>query len=128
MSNITIEKSKSEDVEDINNVYYETWIDTYPNKELGVTVEDIKDSFEESFSEDYLKSVREKIQTADENNKLYLSAKDGEKIIGVCMVKTEDDINILQTLYVLPEYQGKGIGIRLWEEAQNFLDKTKDTR
>lgn len=128
MSNISIEKSKPEDVKDINNILYQTWIDTYPNEELGVTVEDIKNSFKDSFTEEYINNVKEKISNADKNNKLYLSAKDGDKIVGVCMVKKQDEQNLLQTIYILPEYQGLGIGQMLWDEAKKFLDPNKETR
>jgi ribosomal protein S18 acetylase RimI-like enzyme len=42
------------------------------------------------------------------------------------MVRNKND-NKLRTIYVLPEFQGKGIGKMLWEEAKKFSDSTKDT-
>ena len=41
------------------------------------------------------------------------------------MIKEEK--NQLQMIYVLPEYQGKGIGKLLWNEVKKYLDKTKET-
>ena len=37
------------------------------------------------------------------------------------------EFNELITLYVLPEYQGKGIGTKLWNEVSRICDPTKDT-
>ncbi len=42
------------------------------------------------------------------------------------MVRNED-YNQLKTIYVLPEFQGKGIGKMLYEEVVKFSDPEKDT-
>ena len=41
------------------------------------------------------------------------------------MVRNENN-NQLRTIYVLPEFQGKGIGKMLWNEVKKFCDPTKD--
>lgn len=34
--------------------------------------------------------------------------------------------NIIITIYLLPEYFGKGIGTKLWKQAQKVFDPNKD--
>jgi ribosomal protein S18 acetylase RimI-like enzyme len=53
-------------------------------------------------------------------------AKDGDTVVGLCRVVRSETENRLQAIYVLPEYQGRGIGTLLWNEAQKYLDKDKD--
>ena len=36
------------------------------------------------------------------------------------------DKNQLQAIYVVPEYQRKGVGKLLWKEAQKYFDEGKD--
>ena len=79
---IEINKAKPEDAEEINNVYYKTWLDTYPNEEIGITVEDIEDSFKDSFSKEYLDQVREKIMETT-GKAMRLVAKKDDLIVGI---------------------------------------------
>lgn len=53
-------------------------------------------------------------------------AKRGDKVVGVCRVVIHADQNKLQAIYVLPGYQGKGLGEKLWIYAQRFFDPNKD--
>lgn len=123
---VEILRQTPEDVEGATNVYYQAWLTTYPNEAAGVTREDIEDRFANSFSEEAMQRRRKYIENIGENE-LLLVAKENGKVIGVCGVLREDGINKLRTIYVLPEYQGKGIGSRMWEEAKKFLDKQNDT-
>ena len=122
---IKISDAKVEDVEGIQDVFYRTWLDTYPNKEFGITVEDIEDRFQGKLHEDRLEKRRVQIN-ARVDNKRFLVAKEGEKVIGLCRITRDSEENTLNAIYVLPEYQGKGAGIALWAEALKFFDSTKD--
>jgi ribosomal protein S18 acetylase RimI-like enzyme len=131
MSNIPHDTIKigtpvAEDAHGIQEVFYKTWLATYPNADAGITVEDIEDKFKDAFSEETLNKRREKIANPPEGQFL-LIAKDDDKVVGLCSVIKEVERNKLSTLYVLPEYQGKGIGRALWERARGFLDTNKDT-
>lgn len=114
------------DVEGATNVYYKTWLATYPNEDSGVTREDVEEKFSSSFSEKAMQKRMAYIENMGENE-LSLVAKENGKIVGVCSVIKEDDINILKTIYVLPEYQGKGVGSKMWDEAKRFLNEQNDT-
>jgi ribosomal protein S18 acetylase RimI-like enzyme len=54
-------------------------------------------------------------------------AKDGARVVGVCLFVERETCNQLQSIYVLPEYQGKGIGALFWKKCLAFLDPAKET-
>lgn len=124
--NIIIEKQSPGESKDVINVYYKTWLDTYPNKEVGITIDDIEDSYKDSFTKENIEKSEERIRNMPEN-RLALVAKVDTKIVGVCSVIREKENNIFRTIYVLPEYQGQGIGKKLWERAKEFIDPKKET-
>jgi ribosomal protein S18 acetylase RimI-like enzyme len=52
-------------------------------------------------------------------------ARAGEEIIGMGAAERGEVYNRLGALYVLPRYQGQGIGRRLLEEALSWLGNAK---
>ena len=60
-------------------------------------------------------------------NKRRLVAKKRDVAVGACTIIRNENNNHLRTLYVLPEFQNKGIGKKLWNEANKFFDQDKDT-
>jgi ribosomal protein S18 acetylase RimI-like enzyme len=126
MNDIKITDATAEDVEGIQTVFDETWLATYPNEEFGITREDILDKRQGSFDPERLQKRRDHFESPPKNQK-FVVAKDGEKIIGVCSLHREENYNKLSTIYILPEYQGRGIGKQLWEAVVPFLDVEKDT-
>jgi ribosomal protein S18 acetylase RimI-like enzyme len=124
---ITITDATPADARDITNVFYKAWLATYPNKELGITVEDIEDSYKDSFSDENVQKAQERIANLPPNRR-QLVAKDGDRVVGVVNIIRHDDHNQLRTIYVLPEYHRQGIGTMLWNEAKKFGDPTKETR
>jgi ribosomal protein S18 acetylase RimI-like enzyme len=123
--NIKIEEAKPEHTEELQELFYKTWLDTYPNTEAGITVDDIEDRYKERHSPERLEKRRADIQNLDPNNKLLVALDNGHVI---AMVRGTKDVveNKLTALYVLPEYQGKGVGKALWSEILKFFDPTKD--
>ena len=109
----------------IVNVLYKTWLATYPNKEFGITTNDIEESYKESFTKENLKKLSDKITQLNQNERR-LVAKIGNNIVGVATIVRNENNNLLKTIYVLPEFQGKGIGKMLWQEAKRFCDQNKD--
>jgi ribosomal protein S18 acetylase RimI-like enzyme len=122
---IRIENAVPSDAEQITTVYYKTWLDTYPNEEIGITREDIEDSYKDSFTEESIQKNKARIAHGNKNEKR-LVAKDGDHVVGVARMIRNENNNQLQTIYVLPEFQRKGIGMMLWNVAKDFCDPTKD--
>ena len=120
--NITIQKATSKDAQEIGEVFYRTWLATYPNEEIGVTVDDVEFKFKDRKDRD-----GSKFDNLPENE-IFLTAKDGDHVVGVCDVIKHEDKNELKAIYVLPEYQGRGIGRMFWNEALKFFDSKKDIK
>jgi len=117
---IIIQKAVPEDALGVGEVFYKTWLATYPNEEFGVTVDDIEDRWK-----DRDKADGSRIRNAPDNE-LLLTAKDGAKVVGACRAVRHEDKNNLQAIYILPEYQGQGLGNKFWEEILKFFDPKKD--
>ncbi len=125
---IQISKPTEKDLDGIQDVYYRTYLDTYPNAVIGITREDIEVHFKkdrELSAEDQEKRKQHMLRPPE--NHLFLVAKDGEEVVGVCRMIQRETVNQLQAIYVLPEYQGQGVGSMLWKECLGFADPLKET-
>ncbi len=114
-----------DDLYGISEVQSETWMATYPNTEYGITEEDILS--EDFFSEDRIEGRRKTITDTNSKIKFWVAKKD-EKVVGYCSVEKNADSNKIRSLYIIPAFQGRGIGQRLMETAFGFLDLTKPTK
>ena len=126
MDEITILDAVPDDALGITNVFYKAWLATYPNAERGITVGDIEDSYKDEFSDEKIEELKGLIRDVPKNKKR-LVAKKGSLVVGACTVIRNENNNHLRTLYILPEFQNKGIGTKLWNKAIEFLDPKKDT-
>lgn len=127
MNTILINKPKiPEDIIQIQEVFYRTWLETYPNKEVGITREDIEEYFKNRLDPEM---IQKRINAFSQlpSNELFLVAKDGEKVIGVCRIVNRETYNQLQAIYILSEYQRHGVGKMFWDKGREFFDKSKDT-
>lgn len=127
MNTILITKPKiPEDVTQIQEVFYRTWLETYPNKKAGITREDIEEYFKNRLDPE---TIQKRIDAFSQlpSNELFLVAKHEEKVVGVCRIVNRETYNQLQAIYVIPEYQRYGIGKMFWNKGQEFFDKSKDT-
>jgi hypothetical protein len=92
---IKISQATPEDVCGVAEVFYKTWLATYPNEELGITTEDIDDRYKEAFTEAGLAKRAERIAHPSENASFFI-AKEDDKVIGVCNILRHPDRNQLQ--------------------------------
>ncbi len=114
------------DVPQIIDVYYSAWLETYVNEEIGITRDDIEAFFKDQAEQSEIDRRTEHLANLPPNQHL-LVAKDGVIVVGVCRIVIREKCNQLQAIYILPEYQRKGIGTMLWNEIKKFFDPTKDT-
>ncbi len=126
LTGIDIQTATKEDVAGIQQVLYQGWLQVYPNEESGVTVDDIGDRFKERLSKNGIAERVKKLESQPKNA-TSIVARLENKVIGVCHVVRHADKNQVGSMYVLPEYQRKGVGKKLWTAAQLFFDPTKDT-
>lgn len=125
IENVEIGSPQREDMKGVQEVFYKTWLATYPNEELGITVEDIEERFKGKSTEGFFQKRWERLQNDTDTH--MLCAKDNGQVIGVAVAVRQPDTNQLQAIYLLPEYQGKGIGKLLWDAAQQYFNPTYDT-
>lgn len=126
MDTISIEMPKPEDAWGINNVLYQAWLEAYPNEQLRITKEDIETTYKPYFTDEKLRERQERLAHPLAHKKM-LVAKDGNEVVGLTQLVLKDDVNQLQSMYILPTYYRRGIATRLWEEVKKFRDASKDT-
>lgn len=122
---IIISKPNESDVVGIQEVFYKTWLQTYPNSEAGITIEDIEEHFKNRLTPETIEKRKLRILNIPENE-LFLVAKDEDKVVGLCRLIKHELNNELQAIYVLPEYQRMKIGYMFWEKALDFFDLKKE--
>ena len=120
---IEIVLASEKDAEGIRNVQRDTWIATYPNKEYGITKEDIESKGWGPARVERWKAII----LEDSPHKRLWVAKEGEKVIGFCGATKSQDRNKLTAIYVLPDAQGKSVGTKLMQQALLWLDSEKET-
>lgn len=121
---IRITDATSDDVESIRELLRITWLATYPNEEFGITREDIQQNFDVSTPEakERLKNRKKNININPNNHEWVV--KLGDKVIGWSLAKKGEQ-NHIQTLYVLPEYQGQGVGGKLLARVIEWFGKAQ---
>jgi len=100
-----------------------TWLETYPNKSLGITKEDIEKKTSEIFKKEEVEKLKKKIK--QDPSAYILVAKDRKKMVGYIGVAKGDTMNIIGGLHVMPDYQGKGIGRGLMKKGMKWLGDEK---
>ncbi len=124
-SGIKIQIACPDDARGMQEVYYRTWLATYPNEQVGVTIDDIESKYADRFSDEKLLKRRGQLANPAPGH-TFLVAKDGDAVVGLCyFIKTAEQ-NQLQAIYILPEYQGQGAGKLFWHEAEKYLDFSRD--
>ncbi len=125
---ITLRNAVPDDAYDIQNIFYKTFLKTYPNKETGITTEDVEEMFRDGFTDEKINARKEDIKNISSNGKFIVAVDDQRNTaIGLCRVYVRENYNQLQAIYILPEFQKQGVGKILWDEASKFFDTNKDT-
>ncbi len=121
-----IRKIEPEDILALHNVYFLSWLDTYPNKEFNITVEDIVYKYQKRLVPEKIAESKQKILQI-KHNELKLLLEYQKEVVALCNVVKNKNYNQLQAIYVLPKHQRLGIGSLIWLEAEKFLDPNKKT-
>ena len=126
-SDIQVVDATFEDDWGIRTVRHKTWLATYPNVEHGITVQDVESEFIADDTQEGKAAALEKHRPAywDPTFK-FVVAKDGDEVVGFLIGRRLEDVNRLLAIYVLPQYQGQGIGARLFEKGLGWFDPKKD--
>lgn len=122
---ITIRKSVPKDVYGIREVQRVTWLHTYPNNKMGITLEDIESKFKDDDTPEGKRKIEERKKTYEDKSGQTWVAEEGGKIIGFCAVGNEKGKDRILAIYVLPKYQSMGIGSKLITKALKWLGNRK---
>jgi ribosomal protein S18 acetylase RimI-like enzyme len=123
---IDIAQATPDDVPGMQEVFYRGWLATYPNARHGITVEDIEDLLKDRNLDERVAKRREQAANPPAGETTLVAKLDGN-VVGVCRLNAYPDKNQLQAIYVLPEHHGHGIGTKLWQEGQQYLDPRQPT-
>lgn len=111
------------DAKAVFNVQKITWLDVYPNEKYGVKYNDILEKF--SDEEKIINKLKKKIELYGEDTCGWVLDLDA-KIVGFSKIYKVKGKSQIGAIYVLPEYQGKGFGKALLQEALEFLKDSKE--
>ncbi len=116
---IKISPPQPEDAEGINDVIKSSWYVTYITPEIGITKKDIDLMYAQS-EKQQIEVFRQRAEHPKDDD-ISLIAKDGEKVVGFIRLKVLPDHVRVRSLYVHPEYTGRGVGTNLWEESKKYI-------
>lgn len=123
MQEIIVEIASPDDAEGIRQVQHDSWIETYPNEQVGITLNLVQELVENTISPKSIQELKESFNLTD---RCTWVAKVSSKIVGFSTAKKNDDTNQILAIYVLAEYHGKQVGNNLMEKSLEWLGKKKD--
>ena len=125
---VIVERAVADDAEAINNVLRQTWLNTYPNEQAGITEEDIRLRVEGENGEripERIQRWKDNIEKADDSKAVYVARING-RVIGMTAPGITDGRRRVGALYVLPEAQGMGVGKMLMEKGLEWHGDNED--
>jgi len=113
----TIEQPKVSDTLELTKLHNQSWIETYPNEEFGISQEYIKDRVSNRLSTEGIERRKTVIKLSSENSTYFLRiARDKSgNIVGFIDGNLRDNGYWLDGLYTLKSTYGTGLGKLLWE-------------
>ncbi len=118
VSGLTIREAKPEDARAMGTIYRQSWLATYPNKEAGITLQDIKAM--DMDSEEATQKREENLNKPDGKSFRYVAEIDG-KLVGLSGLELHPEYGYLRSIYVLPEYVSRGVGSALMHKALDTM-------
>lgn len=117
----TIRDATVADVPAIVSMHAQSWRDTYPHAESGISDEWVKAQTDNWFSDEEMEKRRDIIRRCKGNpNAMYLVAENEQgEIIGFVAPFRNESIQRVGAVYIAKAYQGKGL-------AQVLMDKIID--
>lgn len=121
----TIEDTTLADIAGLRRVQAQGWNQTYPNEEVGVSAEFIKNRTDSWMTPEGMQRSEEVLAPIFESpNHLHKVAKLNGEIVGLVHASKLDHQH-LEALYIQDDQRGTGLAQRMIDEVLNFLDRTK---
>ena len=122
-NNMKVSDALPEDAESLLQINKETWLATYPNEELNITREDIEAKFKDMNSR--LERWKNNLERQSPTSHFW-KAEDSGRNIGYAAAKKESGKHELTSIYILPQYQGRGVGYQLASKVLDWLGDEED--
>jgi RimJ/RimL family protein N-acetyltransferase len=127
----TIAKTVPSDAIGLREMQLQSWLDTYPNDEHGVTTQWIKKYFAPRLTDAGIKDFEKMLATEQNNpNVIILTARDSDgMIVGYLLGNIDDDDKKyhLSVLYTDKKTHGSGLGSELMQRFLDWSDLTQST-
>lgn len=125
-NNFEIRIAKPEDARAVRSVQKLTWLAAYPSQEHGITYQDIESKDFES--RDKIERMKKRIQDNSSNSNTWIAKLENNEIIGFGAATYTDNEtpNQLNAMYVLPDYQGIGVGGSLMRTMLHWLGSEQE--
>ncbi|HUC87193.1 MAG TPA: GNAT family N-acetyltransferase [Candidatus Saccharimonadales bacterium] len=117
------------DAEVICSIRDAAWMGTYPNEELGITLEDVRinaQGLNGEFVPRRIAWFKQKIAEDDENWVAYVGKIDNDVRGFVVASRNDEGRRLVNSIYVEPGFQGKGLGRKLMDKALDWLGGEED--
>lgn len=108
---ISVVPATPEDALSMLQIQKAAYLEAYPNVQLGITLEDIDQKTDDFTSESRVVDIQENIR--DDQTSQWWIAKDADTPVGFLTAKKKPGDHRISRLFVLPEYQRKGVGKKL---------------
>lgn len=117
---VIIRQARVADIPKYLAVKKQGWLETYPNKRLGITREMI-------LSRDFLSVQRQNREKENFKNKKSRTwvALLGQKMLGVCGANKQKEENSIYSMYILSKFHRQGVGSLMLKNALKWLENKK---
>ncbi len=121
----TIKQPQVSDALELAKMHNQSWIETYPNEEFGISKKYIEDRVSGRLSAEGIERRVAAIESSSSNGTYFLRTAHDEsgRIVGFIDGNLKDDGYWLDGLYTLESTYGTGLGKLLWEA---YLPWTKN--
>lgn len=124
---VIIRKATDNDVENIRHMHAESWLETYPSKEFGVTLKWLKDVTARWLTPEGIKASHEHFSAIfGDDTQFYRVAENDGSIVGFIHAAKKDDYNQLEVLYVVKDQQGTGLADNMIQQALAWMGDDRD--
>lgn len=123
----TIERPQVEDALELATMHNQSWLDTYPNDEHGVSLEYINEIIAPRLSTGGLDRRRSNIERS-KNDPTYffrIARNESGSIVGFVDGFLENDRYELAGLYTDQNTHGTGLAMQLWDSYKEWADTSK---
>lgn len=127
----TVSEPRLEDAEDLAHMHAQSWRDTYPGIQPGITEEWVEERAAAKESPEGIERYKQHISEAlaDPEHRFYRVARDSEgRAAGFAAASSTEYGQQLYAFYLDKAFHGSGVASALAEDLIGWLDPTQDTK